>query len=163
MARKLSALASAIAALSLLMAPAAALAAPSEHSTQEQSGSVVVDDICPSSVTVAYVQVATETDRYDGAGNLIGMEVTIREQDTFSAEHTLVSEPFTFHLSYRLDRNGELVVMTYSGLLERVVLPDGSMFVVAGAASFPEAEFVVLSPDRGHTPDIAAFCAALGA
>lgn len=159
MGRRLIVMVSAVAAVAMLKAPATS-AAPPDHYTAVQSGTVVVTDVCPFPVTVAWEQRANEVDRYDGDGNFIGLEVAVTEQDVFTGAVSLVGEPFTFHLSYKLDRNGELVKLTYSGLLEKVRLPGG-MFVTAGWTSFPTVEFVILTPDRGTSPDIEAFCAAL--
>ncbi len=161
MGRRMIALVSALAALLLTTAPAA-LAVRPVHEVEPQSGTVVVHDICDFPVTVEYMQVGNGVFRFDGQGNLIGAEAEIREQDTFTAVHTLVSEPYTFHVSLKLDAGGDPVMPTYSGILLKVRLPDGSMFIAAGSLPFPEAEFVILSPAHGHSPDIDAFCAALG-
>ncbi len=162
MIRRTMALALTAAVLGLMTAPAT-LAAPPIHEKDVESGTQVVTDLCPFPVTVGWTQASTPVFRFDADGNLIGIEVQIREQDTFTAAHTLVGEPFTFHVSYKLDADGNWVVMSYTGVMEKVVLPDGSMFVAAGIASFPDVEFVVLTPDNGRQPNIDAFCAALGA
>ena len=147
-------------ALAMIAAPAAS-AAPPDHYTTQVSGTAVVTDICPFPVTVDYVQIANEVDRYDGAGDLVGIEVAIHEQDTFTGVSTLVGEPYTFHLSFKLDAEGQPVKMTYAGVLEKVRLPGGLM-VTAGWSSFPDGEFVIVTPQHGTSPDVAAFCAALG-
>jgi len=50
-----------------------------------------------------------------------------------------------------------------SGLVEKVPLPDGSLFVSVGRVDFvahPGVEFI-LSPDKGNPGNVAGFCAAL--
>jgi hypothetical protein len=86
------------------------------------------------------------------------------EQDTFTANgRTLAGTPFTFETQELFDNNGNLTHVFYSGLVETIPLSDGSLFISAGRLDFtqhPGAVFL-LSPDMGHTGDLAAFCAAL--
>jgi len=86
------------------------------------------------------------------------------EQDTFTANgRTLMGTPFTFNVEVLFDSNGNVTHIFASGLVETIPLPDGSLFVSAGRLDFtqhPGVQFL-LSPDTGHTGDLAAFCAAL--
>jgi hypothetical protein len=50
-----------------------------------------------------------------------------------------------------------------SGVVEKILLPDGTFFISAGRLDFlghPGATFV-LSPDVGNSGNVDAFCAAL--
>jgi len=86
------------------------------------------------------------------------------EQDTFTANgRTLVGTPFTFDVQELFDNNGNLTHVFSSGLVETIPLLDGSLFISAGRLDFtqhPGVKFI-LSPDMGHTGDLAALCAAL--
>jgi hypothetical protein len=86
------------------------------------------------------------------------------EQDTYTANgRTLVGTPFTFEEQVLFDSSGNVTHHFASGLVEKIPLPDGSLFISAGRLDFtqhPGVQFI-LSPDMGHTGDLAAFCAAL--
>ena len=86
------------------------------------------------------------------------------EQDTFTANgKTLTGIPFTFNLTFRVDSNGDVTSAVATGLVEKIVLPDGSLFVSAGWVDFEDHPGVgfLLSPDRGNPGNVAGFCAAL--
>jgi hypothetical protein len=61
------------------------------------------------------------------------------------------------------DSSGYITNEIADGLVERVVLPDGSLFLSAGRADFIDHPGVIflLTPDHGTPADVAAFCAAL--
>ena len=59
--------------------------------------------------------------------------------------------------------DGEVTHVYASGLVERVPLPDGTVFLSAGRLDFaahPGSEFRIV-PDVGRSGNVAAFCAAL--
>jgi hypothetical protein len=59
--------------------------------------------------------------------------------------------------------NGTFTHIFSNGLVERVPLPDGTLFVSAGRLDWinhPTASFL-LTPDIGRSGNVAAFCAAL--
>jgi hypothetical protein len=58
------------------------------------------------------------------------------EQDVFSAnDETLTGLPFTFNIQV-LFEDGEVTHVYASGLVERVPLPDGTVFLSAGRLDF---------------------------
>lgn len=89
-------------------------------------------------------------------------------RDTFSANgRTLVSEWTRYHASGTMDAEFTLTSAVVTGGIARVVLPDGSVFWSAGRVDYVGRfgtgwEFATtITPDRGHSGDVAAFCAAL--
>ena len=71
--------------------------------------------------------------------------------------------PYTFANQVLFDSSGSVTHNFGSGIVETIRLPDGSLFISAGRLDFrqhPGAQFLI-SPDMGHTGDLAAFCAAL--
>jgi hypothetical protein len=122
-----------------------------------------VTDICSFPVTITATVVGTETTFYDQNGEVTRQQIHIVEQDVFSADgETLTGLPFTFNIQV-LFEDGEVTHVYASGLVERVPLPDGTVFLSAGRLDFvahPGAEFRIV-PDVGRSGDVAAFCAAL--
>jgi hypothetical protein len=107
--------------------------------------------------------VGTETTFYDQSGEVTRIQIHNVEQDVFSANgQTLTGLPFTFNLRV-LFEDGEVTHVYASGLVERVPLPDGTVFLSAGRLDFaahPGSDFRIV-PDVGRSGDVAAFCAAL--
>jgi hypothetical protein len=126
--------------------------------------SSVLSGVCSFDINVDSVVSGTEIDYFDKAGNLIKAQVHQVEQDTFTANgKTLTGIPFTFNLDFSLDANGDVGSAVATGVAEKILLPDGSLFVSAGWVDFvdhPDASFI-LSPDRGNPGNVAGFCAAL--
>ncbi len=124
----------------------------------------VLTDVCAFPVNVDATISGTETDYVDQSGTVTRIFVHEVEQDTFTANgRTLMGTPFTFNVEVLFDSNGNVTHIFASGLVETIPLPDGSLFVSAGRLDFtqhPGVQFL-LSPDMGHTGDLAAFCAAL--
>jgi hypothetical protein len=72
--------------------------------------------------------------------------------------------PYTVNEEVLFDSSGNVTHVYAEGVVERVLLPNGSLFLTAGRTDFinhPGEGFVVV-PDVG-TPggDVAGFCAAL--
>jgi len=124
----------------------------------------VLTDVCAFPVNVDATISGTETDYVDQSGTVTRIFIHSVEQDTFTANgRTLMGTPFTFNVEVLFDSNGNVTHIFASGLVETIPLPDGSLFVSAGRLDFtqhPGVQFL-LSPDMGHTGDLAAFCAAL--
>jgi hypothetical protein len=129
----------------------------------DQTVTSVVGDICSFPVTIIATLVGTETTFYDQNGAVTRIQIHVVEQDVFSANgKTLTGLPFTFNIRV-LFEDGEVTHVYASGLVERVPLPDGTVFLSAGRLDFaahPGAEFRIV-PDVGRSGDVAAFCAAL--
>ena len=128
------------------------------------TGNSVLTDVCACSVNVASTNSGTRIDYVDTSGALTRIHVHAVEQDTFTANgKTLVGIPFTFNVEFLFDSSGNVTHTFASGLVEKVPLPDGSLFVSVGRVDFvahPGVEFI-LSPDKGNPGNVAGFCAAL--
>jgi hypothetical protein len=129
----------------------------------DQTDIYVVEDICSFPVTITATVVGTETTFYDQSGEVTRIQVHIVEQDVFTADgESLTGLPFTFNIQV-LFEDGEVTHVYASGLVERVPLPDGTVFLSAGRLDFeahPGSDFRIV-PDVGRSGDVAAFCAAL--
>jgi hypothetical protein len=129
----------------------------------DDTDTFVVEDICDFPVTITATLVGTETTFYDQSGEVTRIQIHVVEQDVFTANgETLTGLPYTFNLQV-LFEDGEVTHVYASGVVARVPLPDGTVFLSAGRLDFvahPGAEFRIV-PDVGRSGDVAAFCAAL--
>jgi hypothetical protein len=129
----------------------------------DQTDTFVVRDICNFPVTITATLVGTETTFYDQSGAVTRVQVHVVEQDVFTANReTLTGLPYTFNIRV-LFEDGEVTHVYASGIVARVPLPDGTVFLSAGRLDFaahPGAEYRIV-PDVGRSGDVAAFCAAL--
>jgi hypothetical protein len=151
----------ALSATGILAQPAAAIE-PTREPIDDTITSVI-DDICSFPVTITATLVGTETTFYDQSGEVTRIQDHVVEQDVFSANgESLTGLPFTFNIQV-LFEDGEVTHVYASGLVERVPLPDGTVFLSAGRLDFvahPGSDFRIV-PDVGRSGDLAAFCAAL--
>jgi len=145
----------------------ASLAAADKPTRTEFSGvtfTSVLTDVCEFPVTVESTISGFETDFFDKSGAVTRIFDHVVEQDTFTANgNTLVGIPFTFNVQVLFDSSGNVTNIFENGLVEKIPLPDGSLFVSAGRTDFanhPGAQFL-LSPDNGNPGNVAGFCAAL--
>ena len=86
------------------------------------------------------------------------------EQDTFTAnDRSLTSLPYTFELMALFNSSGAFTHFFEHGVLARVVLPDGSLFLAAGRVDFVPhgSPSFLFTPDTGTAGNVAGFCAAL--
>jgi hypothetical protein len=122
-----------------------------------------VTDICDFPVTITATLVGTETTFYDQSGEVTRQQIHVVEQDVFTANgETLTDLPYTFNLQI-LFEDGEVTHIYASGVVARVPLPDGTVFLSAGRLDFaahPGSDFRIV-PDVGRSGNVAAFCAAL--
>ncbi|MDQ3859599.1 MAG: hypothetical protein M3327_14345 [Actinomycetota bacterium] len=85
----------------------------------------------------------------------------VTEQDTFSANgKSLTGTPYRYTLPALFDTSGNATHIYSSGLVSKVVLPDGTLFVAAGRLDFtlhPDVTFLI-SPDVGTSGNVEAFC-----
>jgi hypothetical protein len=152
-------------ALSAVAIAPNALATPPTKVTFDRSGSLVDPIICDFPVLVSWSQTITQTLFFDRDGNLIRRHRHYREQDSFSANGTtLTGEPYSLSGEAYFE-NGVIVSFHLQGVQEKVPLPDGSLFIVAGQASntTPSSGGFFTSVDHGTNGNLAAFCAALSA
>lgn len=152
-------------ALLLGMAVFASTAAADQPATSHEtlSGTAVLTDVCAFPVTVDFTADVTETDFVDTSGNLTRVDLHLVEQDTFSANgKTLVGLPYTVNEELLFDSSGNITHVYAEGVIERILLPNGSLFLTAGRTDFiNHPEGFVLVPDVGTPGDVAGFCAAL--
>jgi hypothetical protein len=89
------------------------------------------------------------------------MQFNGTEQDVFIANgRSLASEPYNIRTVF--DESGGVEHVYATGLVVRVVLPDGTKFVSAGRLDFVTRNFeFAITPDVGRSGDLDAFCAAL--
>jgi hypothetical protein len=150
-----------LSATGMLAYPAAAV--PPTREPFEATTIVVAEDICSFPVTIAATQVGTETTFYDQSGDVTRILVHNVEQDVFTANgKSLTGLPYTFNIDV-LFEDGEVTNVFASGVVARVPLPDGTVFLSAGRLDFeahPGSQFRIV-PDVGRSGDVAAFCAAL--
>jgi hypothetical protein len=122
--------------------------------------------VCPFEVTVDSNANLTLLQFVDGTGAITRWNAHVDEQDTFSANgKSLTSLPFTFGFTATFDSTGAFTHFIEHGVLARVPLPDGSVFLAAGRVDFvlhgsPPFSF---TPDSGTSGNVAGFCAALAA
>jgi hypothetical protein len=151
----------ALSATGVLTHPAAAVEPTREPI--DETDTFVVTDICSFPVTITATLVGTETTFYDQSGEVTRIQIHVVEQDVFTANgETLTGLPYTFNIQV-LFEDGEVTHVYASGVVARVPLPDGTVFLSAGRLDFaahPGSEFRIV-PDVGRSGDVAAFCAAL--
>jgi hypothetical protein len=151
----------ALSATGVLAQPAAAI--EPTRIPLEDTVTSVVEDICSFPVTITSTLVGTETTFYDQSGAVTRIQLHVVEQDVFSANgESLTSLPYTFNIQVLIEDGVETHVYA-SGVVARVPLPDGTVFLSAGRVDFvahPGSEFRIV-PDVGRSGDVAAFCAAL--
>jgi hypothetical protein len=122
--------------------------------------------LCAFPIAVSATGSGTEIDFFDNSGALTRIQLHVTEETTFSANGTsLTTVPFTYNISVDFDASGNISEVSVTGIIARVPLPDGSLFISAGrvdivARGFPQ---FVLTPDAGGTVNLDRFCAALAA
>jgi hypothetical protein len=157
----------------LLAASAAAtllaLTAPASWAVEPVRGSYSIDatveaaDICPFPVTVDIHVDATFTQYFDQAGNQTMWIEQDVERDVFSANgKTLTGLPFRLNSHFRNNPDGTFASYYATGGVERVPLPDGSVFWSAGRIDWlSSGTNFMITPTTGHSGNVAGFCAAL--
>jgi len=142
-----------------------AAAAPPVHEEIDFTDETVLTDVCAFPVHVSLTGTGSQTVFTDRNGNTTRVQQHITEQDVFTANgKTLVGLPYTFNLHVLFDpESGEVTHVYATGVVSRVPLPGGDLFLTAGRADFvahPGVAFL-LQPDVGAQGNIAGFCAAL--
>lgn len=141
-----------------------AAAAPPDRLGYEFSfDGIVVADLCPFPVTVGGVVTIDEKRFFDNDGALTAIDRHSVERDTFSANgRSLTGSPFTYKLFHPFDADGNNFHVYTDGVLERVPLPDGGVFIAAGQVDFTGggSDFE-LAPDHGAFVNLTGLCAAL--
>lgn len=127
------------------------------------AGTAALTNVCAFPVTVDFTATVTETDFTDTSGKLTRVLFHGVEQDTFSANgETLVGLPYTFNVDVLFDASGNITHIYSEGVAERILLPNGSLFLTAGRSDgISNSAGFTLTPDVGTPGDVGAFCAAL--
>jgi hypothetical protein len=121
----------------------------------------VVINVCGFPVTLQGTVTGTATFFFDNSGNIVRIQFQQTEQDVFSAYgKSLRGLPFTNNTEVLVDAAGNLTHIYATGGVEKVLLPDGSLFISAGRVDALNQIFVI-APDEGHSGNLDAFCAAL--
>ena len=121
-----------------------------------------LEGVCSFPLSLTIHETGTRIRFFDESGALVKALFRITEQDTISANgKTLTGDPYSFSLQI-LYENGEITGFVTRGVQEKLLLPDGTLFLSAGVIDFI-AQGVDLSfiADEGVTGDIDALCAAL--
>jgi len=152
-------------ALGLLVVPVTAAAqAPTILHYKQNPPELTVSGTCAFDLTIQATIQTTEIDYFDASGTLTRIYFHATEQDTFTGTGgSLTTLPYTYNLELRLDSSGELTGFVVSGVILKLRLPDGSLFLSAGrinVLAHPGISFAFV-PDLGHSGNLAAFCAAL--
>ena len=150
--------------MAAVLAASATAAQPTITRGGTFTGTTTLTGVCSFPVDVTFSQTFTEIDYFDENGNLTRVFIHAVEQDVFSANgKTLTGEPFTVNTDVLFDGEGNVTHVYGSGIFERIILPDGSLFLSAGRGDFiaHPGESFLLSPDVGAKGNIAGFCAAL--
>ena len=139
---------------------AAAVPPTTTHHTVSGGFTLPAGTVCGFPIAADVVQEYTVTTFYDQAGSVTQRLTSGTEQDVFSANgNALVGDPYHFNFNQQYE-NGVQVSYTETGIAERVHLPDGGLFIIAGRVDVTSA--VIFSVDSGNSGNnVAAFCAAL--
>ena len=126
----------------------------------------VLTGVCSFPINVDSTISGTQIVFYDKTGPVPVTRIFVHqvEQDIFTANgKMLVGIPYTSNIQFLLDSSGNVTHVFLTGLVEKIPLPDGSLFVSAcrvDVANHPGVQFI-LSPDKGNPGNVAGFCAAL--
>ncbi len=139
-------------------------AKPVVDTVSNDTTTIVVTDLCAFHVTVEATISGKFRLHFDSQGNLTVIQVQVTEQDTFIANgNTVVGSPYHARGRVVFDAAGN-VTESLHGVFERIRLPDGTKIISAGHSIKVNAPpgFTIV-PDRGHTGNVGALCAALAA
>jgi hypothetical protein len=159
---KLFVLAAALVAAAVLSQSAAAVPPTTIDSSSAGTFQFAAGTLCSFAIDMDYSQQSTTTTFYGNDGLVSQRIFEATEQDTFSANgKTLAGD--TYHFMFRAEfENGVRVDRDANGVLERVNLPDGSIFIIAGRVDISAGGGFITTVDSGNSGNnIGAFCAAL--
>jgi hypothetical protein len=128
------------------------------------SDTTTLTGVCPFEITVESDVTLTLLEFVDTNGNVTRWLARVVEQNTFTANgKSLTSLPHTFELMALFDDSGAFTHFFEQGVLARIVLPDGSLFLTAGRVDFVPhgSPSFLFTPDAGTAGNVAGFCAAL--
>lgn len=159
MHRRLLLVAAMVVALAMVTAPVA-LAGKPTTSPFDYTVDFSMPGVCTFDLSVTAHAWGTDYYFPQKNGNLVDIG-TATERDTFSANgHTLVGSPYWYAYREVYDSNGNGISGFVVGFVERVTLPDGTLFWSAGYVNLANGPSI--TPTKGHSGNVAAFCAAFG-
>jgi len=144
-----------------LAGPAAAVTPA--RSTYTVSVNVELTGVCSFPLSIDVTATFTEIDFFDDAGRLVRIYAHASEQDVFSAHGiSLRGDTYAFNLDLELQPDGTLAAAKTVGVAEKIPLPAGGFFLVAGYTDLltVEAPFI-LTVTHGIDGDASALCLAL--
>lgn len=160
--RRIAVFCTALAAAGVLASGASAVA-PTKTSFSYTNLPNMLSGVCSFDITISTNFSGTEIDYFNPDGTLARVYQHSVEQDTFSVNgKSITGEPYVTNAELLFDSTGNITHIYASGLISRLVLPSGTLFLSAGHVflEHPGVTFL-LSPDVGKSGDVAAFCAAL--
>ena len=154
----------AVVATAMMVSAGAAAGAPPERFSYEDAGTFTDTNLCGFPVEVTYQASVVGATFGDVDSGDIRLLIHAMQQDTFTANGTtLVGDPYRATRTQVIE-DFEVVSDTVRGVLEKVRLPDGSIFMGAGRTDFLAATVdFIAAPDNGVAKNQDAFCAALSA
>jgi hypothetical protein len=148
----------------LAVSASAALATPPQKSQVSVDTTYQITDVCSFPFSIDSHADIFAIHYFDKNGALIRIYNHVTEKDTFHANgKTLVGLPFVFDINALFASDGTMTSLTAIGVVEKVRLPDGRLFLSVGWVDYlahPDAQFI-LTADRGLSGNIPALCAAL--
>ena len=131
----------------------------------DETNTSVTTDLCAFPVTIESHVVGTFTLYLDRKTDTLAQyHVVVTETDTFIGPGaTIVGDPYSARNTAKADPEGN-ITETLHGAIARITLPDGTKLRSAGFSRATNAESMfIINPDKGHSLDVAALCAALAA
>ncbi len=152
-----------IALMLVVSSPSTAAGPTMTESTFSFTGGEL-DNVCTFPIFVDGTFTINQADFVNKTGALIRSSQHVLQQDKFYANgKTLVGMPYRINAEIRYDSSGNVTSFIVDGIVEKIPLPDGSLFISAGqldVLAHPDMGFF-LSPDKGNPGNIAKLCAAL--
>jgi hypothetical protein len=158
--RRLLIMTVAIISMVAVLGPHAAATTPT-ISPIEITSEGTLDGVCSFPLSLTTHLTGTRIRFFDESGAVVKALFQLTEQDTISANgKTLTSDPYSYSLEITAE-NGEITGFVTRGVGEKILLPDGTLFLSAGVIDFfAQGVDFSFTPDYGVTGDIDALCAA---
>jgi hypothetical protein len=152
-----------VAAFSALVPGSASAAQPVVTHTTLDVGPLAITDVCSASITLSGHLVLSG--RITSTPTARPPRLHPRRRDGHVHRPGAAwSASRTYGTFFGLDANGNIVSGQIAGVIVRIHLPDGSLFLSAGRVILhPNEPVFIFTPDLGRSANLSAFCGALGA
>ncbi len=160
---KLGAVAAAVACAVVIVQSAAAVPPTQQTTTTSSTSTIPAGSLCEFPIVFGATVTRAVTTFFNQDGSIRARHTQAEEQDTFAANgKTLVGDPYHFTV-IRAFENGVASDTSVHGVSEKVHLPDGGVFIVAGSLHLSgSGAGTFFTVDKGSSGNnIDAFCAAL--